>query len=477
MRTTTRLLILACVALAAPAGARFEVGYDHDANLRYQLDCLAGLVRCTAGQLPLADATRRDELDTWRDTTARRRPARPPDDLPLPTAAALRDVSSRHQRGWSAGPVDARARGIRQSLLTRLAARTADPWAQRVRPHLARLALDIELTARRIDLERLLPRLAALYGLDVDDLPDVSLIAIRSTAEGSLATLDNRTVWIETPIGESADNRLPVIVHEFVHHWQRTIPAALRRDTVGAFLASGNGCAMTAYHFFDEAVASAIGNGLIERRLLGDAAFDAYLRLPDSFYADARVDGIAKALLPRIERQVAMARPFDAAFVADYIELASAVLGPDCTSLAGSLHAAAFVLASPEFSPAQQVAQDRLSPATAFVDTPSQTLAGVAGTAAARYPALSGIVIATPDTLDGLQGLVPDALLERLARRARAEGRLVHAWRRNQWSTLYLVVGADVPAASAAVLQLVALREQRFSGEWLPPPLPGSVPD
>lgn len=477
MRVAATLILFACLALSGTAGAGIELRVRHDDNLRYQLDCLAGLARCTTPQLPLSGALDSNELETWRSTAARRRDARPADDLPLPTAAVLSAVSSRHRSNWSGGPLDARAQVTREALLEHLLRRTAPSWRRELHPHLLRLSLELEQTARRIELDRLLPRLAALYGQDGAGLPAVSLVAIKGSADGSLATLGRHTAWVETPIGESAANRLPVIVHELVHHWQRQIPVTLRAELVDAFVASTDTCAITAYHFFDEAMASAIGNGLVERRLLDDTAFADYLALPDSFYADRRVDEIAKALLPRLERQLARDAQIDGAFVADYIALATRALGDDCASLSATMNTATFVLTDEALAPAQALAQQRLAPATAFVDLPGATRTGISGTAAARYPRLSGVVVATADTLATLRGLVPAPLLAELEAGARTHKRLVHAWPRNEWSTLYVVVGEDVPAAAAALLQLVALRPRAFSGQWLPPALPASVPD
>lgn len=477
MRVTATLTLVAGIALAEVAGAGFEIRARHEDNLRYQLDCLAGLVRCTEGQLPLAGAVDAGDLDTWRATAARRQDARPGDDLPLPTARVLRDVSSRHAPGWSAGAADARARATRATLLERLRRRTTAPWSREQRPHLVRLSIDLEITARRIELDELLQRLAALFGQGADALPAVSLVAIRGGADGSLATLGQKTAWIETPIGEAAANRLPVIVHEFVHHWQRGIAAAQRTKIVNAFLESDNACAVTAYHFFDEAMASAIGNGLVERRLLGAEAFADYLALPDSFYADRRIDEIAKALLPRLEAQLDREAAIGADFVSDYVTIASRVLDDDCMSLSASLNTATFVLADAALGPAQALAQRRLAPATAFVDVSGEAAAAMSDTAAMQYPPLSGIVVATADTLARLQGLLPASLLAELEARAAQHARLVHGWRRNEWSTLYVVVGEDVPAAAATLLQLVALQPRGFNGEWLPPPLPPSVPD
>jgi hypothetical protein len=224
-------------------------------------------------------------------------------------------------------------------------------------------------------------------------------------------------------------------------------------------------------------MASAIGNGIIERRLLGAAAFADYLALPDSFYADNRVDRIAKALLPRLDAQIANKRPIDGAFVRDYIAIASGVLADDCASLSATLNTATFVLTDAALATAQALAQRRLAPATSFVDVAGHTRDGISGTAAMRYPPLSGVVVATADSLAALQGLLPPQLLGELGARARRHARFVHAWRRNEWSTIYIVVGRDVPAAGATLLQLIALRSRAFTGNWLPPALPPSVPD
>ena len=133
------------------------------------------------------------------------------------------------------------------------------------------------------------------------------------------------------------------------------------------------------------------------------------------------------------------------------------------------------MLTAPELAAAQRVAQQRLAPATAFVDVVDAAAAG--DSAAARYAALDSVAVATADTLPRLRGLLPEGVIARLRERARDRVRFVYAWPRNGWSRVYVVVGPDAAAAGATLLQLVALRERRFSGEWLPPPLPGSVPD
>ena len=471
-RLVTLVLLLACVPLQARTLSPIHVRHTHIDNLSYELDCLAGLVRCTRDQLPLADYIDPVDVERWRETARTAVPSQGPDALALPTASDLRDVSSRHRAG--AAPGRALPPPARRALIDKLLRRTSRPWQRELAPELTRQRIGLETAASRIELETLLPQIAALFGQATDNLPPVSLIAIDGARSGSLATLGQRVAFVETPLADTADSRLPVIVHEFVHHWQEGMPAAQRRELINAFLSAPGGCAITAYHFFDEAVASAIGNGIVESRLLGAAAFASYEALPESYYADYRVDRIAKALRTRLEQQLEDGGMLDAAFVGDYIDIAREALGNECSRLDSTLHTVAFVLTSPELGAAQRLAQDRLAPATAFIDV---VTANGMRTAATRHTALPVVAVATPDTLSRLSNWVPAEALERARQRATEETRLVHALPREGGSTAYIVVGDTIDAAAATLLQLVVLQREAFTGEWRPPPLPGSVPD
>lgn len=471
-RFMTLALLLACLPLQARTLSPIHVRHTHIDNLSYELDCLAGLVRCTRDQLPLAEYIDPIDIERWRETARTATPAQDPGALPLPTASDLRDVSSRHRAG--AAPGRLLPPPARRALIDKLLRRTSRPWQRELAPELARQRVGLETAASRIELETLLPQIAALFGQSSDDLPPVSLIAIDGARSGSLATLGQRVAYVETPLADTADSRLPVIVHEFVHHWQEGMPEAQRRELVDAFLSASGGCAITAYHFFDEAVASAIGNGIVESRLLGPAAFASYEALPESYYADIRVDRIAKALRTRMERQLVDGDMLDAEFVRDYVRIARAALGDECGRLDSTLHTVAFVLTSPELGPAQRLAQDRLAPATAFIDV--VTAEGMR-TAASRHVALPVVAVATPNTLSRLSDWLPTTALSRVRKRASEESRLVHAMPRDGGGTAYIVVGHTIDAAAATLLQLVVLQREAFSGEWRPPPLPASVPD
>lgn len=471
-RFVTLVLLFACLPLQARTLAQIHVRHTHIDNLSYELDCLAGLVRCTRDQLPLAAYIDPIDVERWRETARMAAPAQGPDTLALPTASDLREVSSRHQAG--AAPGRALPPPARRALIDKLLRRTSRPWQRELAPELARQRIGLETAASRIDLDTLLPQIAALFDQTADTLPPVSLIAIEGARSGSLATLGQRVAFVETPLADSSDSRLPVIVHEFVHHWQAGMPEAQRRELIDAFVLAPGGCAVTAYHFFDEAVASAIGNGIIESRLLGPAAFASYEALPESYYADYRVDRIAKALRARLEQQLQNGDALGVEFVNDYIRIAREALGTECERLDSTLHTVAFILTAPELGPAQRLAQDRLTPATSFVDV---VTVDNMRTAAGRHAALPVVAVATPDTLSRLSNWVPAKALDRMRQRAAEEARLVHALPRKGDGTAYIVVGDTIDAAAATLLQLVVLQRQAFSGEWRPPPLPGSVPD
>ncbi len=454
---------------------------DRGINLVYQLDCVSGFIRCTRDAVgPAADQLTADDrtlLGLWRDlrrTVPTSAPAAPVNSLALPTPASLANFSSR-QTAWSPATDWSPSKAIhqqqlRQSLLDYFSPAFESDWDTTRAPHLQRLRYNLSTLFQEQRLSASLGRSAAFLGQHALALPDVQLIAITGNTNGSLATLDSEFAYIETPLGERATDRAPVIVHEFVHHWLASMNEQDQHMLVDAFLNQKSECAITAYHLFEEVIATAVANGHIERLLLEPVAFDRYLSLPGSFYADLDIDRMAKAMLPLVSRYIDKSMAIDTDFINAYTAMADAMLGDRCDALSGQLRSNAFLLTSGLLQPARELMQRRLGSTTTFVD-----IAGDREPAdwyLKRYPGLSGVVAATLDELPALRALLPETTYTKVATLAARHHRVVYGWRRSLHSTVYIVVGRDTEGTAAAMTQFVALNTTRFDGVWLPPALP-----
>lgn len=482
-RITTTLLALVFGGQSVLADDVLRLRVDAGENLRYQLDCLSGYARCTRDSITLGDAPL-VEADTtllrvWRELRREDEPkhvaAPHTDALPLPTPASMAHISSRS--GTRRAPAEAtpgpaaHRRQLYDALIAYFTPRFEADWQDTHGQHLERLRFDILQLVRSHGLAEQLSRTAALFGQQPTLLPEIQLIAIRGTAHGSLATLEPHTAFVESPIGERAQDRLPVVVHEFVHHWLANMELRQQTAIVDAFTRQTDTCAMPAYHLFEETIASSIGNGYFERLLLDEPRFVSYLALPASFYADVDIDRLAKAMLPTVARYITESMRIDADFVDAYVAMASTTMAERCDTLAAQLRSNAFVLTSGALGAAQSVAQQRLGSTTTFTDVIGPDAVDVY---LAIHSALSGIAVTTRDRLPALNGLLPAGIAERIDTLAAQHKRLVFGWRRSLHSTVYVVVGDNLANSEAALLQFAALTERRFEGIWLPPSLPGS---
>ena len=455
-------LLLLCIAIP---GRALTVSAGAEDNLTYQLDCLAGLIRCTRQAQALDGAVDANALARWRLARTTTRP--PPGahgDGPLPGHDVLGAYSGRS--------FDALRPASGLTFLEGPArARFDDLWPAEGE-RLARLARALRALAVTTEWEQHTARIRHFLGTDDGPQPRVVLIAIDDDQHGSIAARDSAVMYVESPPADSARARLPVLMHEWVHAQFSRMPASQAQFLVETFAELDGRCAIPAYHLFEEVLASAIGNGYFEQSLQSPERYRAYAAMPGSFYALEDIDLLAKAIVTLVGSYLDARRALDADFVRRFAKAAEGTLGARCDTLTARLHTSAFVLHGAEYGDAQAIAAARLGARTRLVTTLGRQGADGTTTMLARYGLLSGIVVTDQHAVERLTGLAPEAVLSALATVAAEHERVVFAWPRNSHAEIYFVVGSNPAHSTVALLQLVALREHRFRGWWLPPPLP-----
>lgn len=106
---------------------------------------------------------------------------------------------------------------------------------------------------------------------------------------------------------------LGVSVHEMCHSIYDEQPAALQTEIDNWFLLSQNPQATHAYSYFNEGLATAIGNGWAYEKLNGKLD-------TNDWYADEFIDGYARALYPLVKAYLTEHQQIDRAFVEAAIE-------------------------------------------------------------------------------------------------------------------------------------------------------------
>lgn len=479
------ILALACEGHFA-FGSSENLRVSAQDNLRYQLDCLARLVRCTVAPSALrseieSNPTAARKLDEWR--AARNRLATLAQSTarstsPLPPIADLASHSGRQTNGARtlAGRTTSFDDPVQHQLIAYFSPLFAKDWQDTDRTSLGRMKVQMQSIFERGDMRDLLARIRQFLIAPADAPPTATLIAIPGASAGSLATLDDNLIYVEVPRGDSAENRLPVLAHEYIHFWLAHQTSEQSRQLSDAFARSTHRCNVVAFGLFEEALASALGNGVVEQQLSTPAAFDAYLAVPDSFYADTNIDILAKAILPTVNAYVARGRRIDNEFVDTFIAQTEAALGDGCESISLGMRTSAMVLSSDSFLEVGALARARWRTSTVLTDVRTGVSDTHPMTALQHYELLSGIVMTTSQALNDMT-VLPAALRQALITIQNEYGRFVYSWPRARGADIYIVVGADNDATIGTMVQLIALRERRFTGLWVPPALPQSSTD
>ncbi len=492
---TAALLVLGGMAVPAGAAPGFGVRISPVANLVYHLDCLSGYRRCTRAAFDelwqRLDWNAEDErlLIRWQQLQERYRlyadfttsaPEAPyPYTFPYLQARGI-DIGEK-LRLASLQSRDLADYGERLRLLLQprdareamAVARHFEPrfevwWRDGAAGDLERLAAGYQGTAQRAGLAALLARVGNLFDLRLQDVADleVNLVALPEGARASRATLIENHAIVESRRGEAPDDRLGVIVHEFVHYLYALSPRERHEAVLEAFLASERPWSLRAYNLINEAVASAIGNGIVERRLQTEAEYRRYHALPDSFYADFYVDTLAKALVPMLDRHLEDGRPLGAGFAADYLETAARALDGRLDDLALQLVSSAVVATDPALAELARLPASALTTFSLFTHITAEP--GLPATALTRYPELSGIVLVRAGDLPRLAGFADQSLIELMEGLSERLGAFVYGHARSARATVYYVCSSDEAGVEWALEHLLS-RSASFTGLSLPP--------
>ncbi|MEN7342902.1 MAG: hypothetical protein AAAFM81_08145, partial [Pseudomonadota bacterium] len=259
------------------------------------------------------------------------------------------------------------------------------------------------------------------------------------------------------------------IVHELTHRWQQAMPEAMANDIINAFLNSESDCALSGFHWFEEVIASAIGNGVIESILLEQQAFDTYAALPMSFYADADIDRLAKAMMPLIEEYLDQRQVMDVAFVAQYLQTVASTLPDRCRRVASEMRGMTLLTSSAYATQFASRLHREWQPNT-LVTIMSES---VNGFAQRPYSQLPTLVLTTKTQLKTLAPAVRRRTVERLSK----DTSLLIFADRSHRPTIYYVIGDRWQDVETGLERLVSQSPASFNGEWYRSRTPGLVPN
>ncbi len=191
----------------------------------------------------------------------------------------------------------------------------AQPYYRRLvaepqRSNSARTERFLDAYAERVG--RLFAQVTQFYGTPwPTDIPFVTALVPLPLSSGVATAVPMGNTLVCSYLAEDPEEyraTLGVAVHEMCHSIYDEQPAAFQTEIDNWFMLSKSPYATHAYSYFNEGLATAIGNGWAYAQLNG--------RMDDkAWYADEFIDGYAHALFPLVQAYLSERRQIDRAFV------------------------------------------------------------------------------------------------------------------------------------------------------------------
>lgn len=190
-------------------------------------------------------------------------------------------------------------------------------WFINQKPALELFMSDAEALSKEHDIDGLLTAMQIFYRSDLPDdlvLP-VYLVAHPDTSAPTSGLVFNENSLVEVLKGESARSRLAVVIHEIAHFYHERAPLSVHVDHMRHFINNKSSVGKIGYYLFNEAMATAIGNGLLEQRMQSSEHFDKYQQTPLSFYNNKGIDMAAKSAFELVKKQINNMQAIDNVFL------------------------------------------------------------------------------------------------------------------------------------------------------------------
>lgn len=275
------------------------------------------------------------------------------------------------------------------------------------------------------------------------------------------ATVVDNVATVEVPLGDRASNHVDVVLHELFHHFYASRTPVQHEALMDAFAASDDPQALGLYAILNEAVAAALGNGLVLEAAVGTKTAQAAWAKESGLYNEFFIDRVGSALIRPLQQRLQSGGVLDASFVEPYLKLAHQALGDRADSLQLLLKARSIVYVN---------AGDKahaLALAQTFrgIDTVVEH-AGPSLEATARTRLSVVLLVRWADVaqLSHLEDLVPAPSLAALTRAARTAPRAFsYGIARNPKADVVVLVTRS-PADYAPLWEAVLKADHRFVG-------------
>ena len=275
--------------------------------------------------------------------------------------------------------------------------------------------------------------------------------------------IENHAV-IEFIPGEDANRRFTVVIQELCDFLYSSSKDSQKQKLISAFARSQDPSSLAGWGLLNEALATALGNGIAGEYLLDSATYQRELQTDRSFYNDPAIDAAAKALLPVLKTQIPdRTTLYDSSFVPAYLKSLENRM-PGLLMMPARLFTEVTILYGSEFG---NVFQQEIRPQLSGGIYPFEGLEnGHSWVMHQTYPKLNAMVLVSPKTLPLLKRFekwVPRADFQSMEQASERGGPWVYAVQRFPSTYLFVIGGQSNQDISTGFSRLMKANH-RFTG-------------
>jgi hypothetical protein len=482
--------LLALASVPAQAEIKFRVELSEIANLTYQMDCVGDLVSCAAEDYKafweatlLKTAEDRAQLAEW---VRLRNLYSGEVDLPQAEASPL---MGRHRSvdlavklriaGFQAADVDDYL--ARLDLLVTPTDRAVfsrvvrhflpafDPWWRREAVAKGRpFAQKLEALFAAPAIARPFAQIERFYAPDLSSGSVIRVALMARPARAGTHTSGQQvegTSVVEFLPEERPEDRIDVVIHELCHFLFDSSPDATFVELQKRFVANGRLSSIAAYNLLNEALATAFGNGMIDRSLMDAKRFDEYRSKEQSFYNNPNIDRAGKALLPLLDGWLVEGKTlFAPGFVDAYVDALSTAFGAALSAPQLLLSEMYLMVDADLGTEIRRPVRQALHVASLYSEEAAWSEPDILGDYR-KYPRLNALFLVHARNVGELakHNVLPAAEAQAIVERVARDGTAIYAFERTKGIFGFVIVAKDGENAKTLVQEL-ADAEQGFLG-------------
>lgn len=270
--------------------------------------------------------------------------------------------------------------------------------------------------------------------------------------------VENHSI-IEFLHGEKPEQRADVILHELFHYFFRSVPIEKHIELVKSFSKNNDPSSVAAYNLLNEVLATSLGNGIVSEKIESPEKFKTYLTKEKSFYNDAAIDLVAKAMMPILKKALEQKTTlYSPDFTATYLNTVQETLKEKAFAPHLALRTSATIYEKEFKSEYNTFFKDiRMGSSWSTSDFDSRHSRQRLDNSAH----LSGLIIIKPESLEfltSLKGLIDEDSIKKIKEQAKQNSSFTTAIPRTKNSWIFVVIAKTNDQASTQLKKLATAK-------------------